>query len=234
MTRTNHLNDSVVFKGVAYILASILIFSGCAQNVIILPPYDQKLRVGDGVKLTVEDGTLHTGRIVYLDRASVVIRTPKQVISENPVRSVRFGTSIPWNEIRKIQVTGVLDSRKKLISNEEIRIKRRTNYRRNYAINFGLLGVATSFLFATRIQANISPTTADLSKHSPGKARLGFWSTWITGTVATAISAYMAGKKLDRMNTIHRIERERALERAVLQKALMDSLLAPTQTQSIR
>ena len=197
-------------------LAVSITLSACAPSVVqIKPPFQKKLRPGDGVKITDRSGTLHSGRIVYLDNKVLVIRTPRQTLSDKPVKSVKFGTSIPWETIAKVRVAGTLDSQRKLISNEEIRINRRTNLRRKLAANVGLLGLATSFLIGSAIQESIAP--ADPANHTGnhGRARFAFWSTVLAGTAASAYVGYRLGWFIDTQGAIERIERSRATSSAV-------------------
>ena len=210
-------SPSYAVKGLALLLCVLLASSGCSRLSVvqIRPPYPEKVHPGDGVKITTEDGTRYSGRVVYVDRAAVVIRTPRQTITKNPVISARYGTTIPWEKVRSIRVAGTLDSRGKLISNEEIRINRRTNLYRKLPINIGLLGLAASFLIAAHVQDNISPTSADapLGRHSRG--RMAFWTIWVGGTLGSVFLGHQVGAHLDRRRAIDRIERDR--------KALIES-----------
>jgi hypothetical protein len=213
------------FKTISLSLAIMLILSSCTSQVVLAPPYSDKLRIGDGVKLVVKDGTIHSGRIVYVDRASVVIRTPKQKNSERPVEVAQFGTTIPWAEVVRVRVTGTLDSQQKLISNEEIRINVRTNNRRNYAINVGLLGMGISFLGGAYIQDRLSPLSSPTrSDHQKGRAV--FWTTLIGGSVASLFLGYKFGQHYDHQLAIDRIDRLR--EKVRLATAVSDSLQRPT------
>ena len=211
MTRCRYLGSNIVPKGLATLLCLALMLPACTREVIqIREPYHEKIRIGDGVKIMTTKGTLYSGRVVYVDRSAVVIRTPRQTISDHPVKKARFGTTIPWQEVRTVKVAGTLDSQRKLISNEEIRVNRRTNIARKWLVNIGLLSIATSFSIAVRVQDDVSPASTDLTRHSQGKARLAFWSTWIGGSLTGAILGYRLGSHLDRKRSIRRIERQRA------------------------
>lgn len=156
--------SSAAHRFAALAVACVFVLTSCASSIVtIRPPYPEKLLEGDGVKITGKDGTLYAGRVIYVDRKVVVLRTPKQTISENPVKTARFATTIPWSEVTKVRVAGVLDRKGRLISNEEIRIKRRTKDWRNYAINIGLLGLVGSFVLGVAIQDAVSPNNTDLS-----------------------------------------------------------------------
>ena len=216
-------SHSQTFSIVCILLAASLAFLGCAVQVVVSQPFHEKLRIGDGIKITVKDGTVHSGRIVYLDRGSVVIRTPKQTKAKSPVEVAIFGTTVPWSEVVRVKVSGTLDSQRKLISNEEIRINRRTNHRRNFGINTGLLGTGLSFLAGAYIQDKISPPTIDVTNFRHEQGRAVFWSTFITGTVASALLGYKWGDHLDRNVAIARIERQRQTAREAL-KASRDTL----------
>ena len=200
-------------------LATLLVFSSCASHVVITKPYNEKLRIGDGVKLTVKDGTIHSGRIAYIDRGSVVIRTPKQKTSESPVQMARFGTTIPWSEVVRVQVSGTLDIQNKLISNEEIRVNRRTNNRRNLGINVGLLGASFSFLTGAYLQDKISPATTNISNYRHSQGRTVFWSTFLLGTLGSLALGYKWGDLQDRKISIARIERQRENVRQAIRRA---------------
>jgi hypothetical protein len=152
---------------------------------VIGKPFHEKLRIGDGIKLTVMDGTIHSGRILYLDRATVVIRTPKQIKAKSPVEVARFGSTIPWNEVALVKVAGTLDNQRKLISNEEIRINRRTNRKRNLGVNMGLLGLGLSFLAGTYLQDRISPPITNVTNFRHQQGRTAFWSILISGSLAS-------------------------------------------------
>ena len=208
-----------IHKIACFFVASLLVFSGCASQVIITKPYHEKLRIGDGIKLTVKDGTVHSGRIVYLDRGSVVIRTPKQKKAQRPVEVARFGSTVPWSEVVRVRVSGTLDNQNKLISNEEIRVNRRTNHRRNLGVNVGLLGSGLSFLLATYLQNKVSPATTDLSSNRHSLGRTAFWSTFILGSLGSLTAGYKAGTHWDSQVSIARIERQRDGIREALRKA---------------
>ncbi len=82
---------SALSRGLALFLCLAITLAGCGHSVIqVRPPYHQKLRIGDGVKITVGDGTLHAGRVVYVDKSIIVIRTPRQTITNHPVKSARW------------------------------------------------------------------------------------------------------------------------------------------------
>ncbi len=196
-------------------LVAALIVSSCAPSIVqIREPYFQKLRPGDGVKIRVKSGTLHAGRVVYLDQKVVVIRTPRQRITDNPVRASRFGTTIPWETIHSLKVAGTLDSRRKLISNEEIRINRKTNLREKLMVNAGLLGLATSFLIGAAIQEHMAPADPNNLTGNHGRARFTFWSVMLGGTAASVVAGRQIGSYLDDRRAIGWIERSRALLRA--------------------
>ncbi len=201
-----------LFKAITCTLCLLLAFSGCAYNTVvqIKAPYAPKVRPGDGVKINTKDGTLHSGRVVYVDRSIVVIRTPKQTDVKHPVESARFGTTVRWDEVETVKVAGTLDSRGALISNEEIRVNRRTSQNRKLFVNIGLLGMTASFLAAVKFQDSISPASTDASFDSHGKGRAAFWSTFIGGTLASALVGYALGVRMDRKVAIQRIERQRA------------------------
>lgn len=194
----------------ALLLAAAIVCSACASSVVqIRPPYAQKLRPGDGVKVTTKKGTLFSGRVLYLDSNVLILRTPRQTITEKPVKTARFGQSIPWETIGTLRVAGTLDSQKKLISNEEIRINRRTNLRQKLMANVGLLGLATSFLIGASIQEHIAPADPDNLVGNHGHARFSFWSTVLLGTAASVGIGYKVGDILDNRQAIDRIERFR-------------------------
>lgn len=221
-----------ITRSFALLLAVALLSMSCAQSIVaIRPPYTGKLRVGDGVKVTDTSGVIHTGRVVFLDRSVIVVRTPKQVITEKPVVEARFATTIRWDDVRKITVAGVLDSEGQLISNEEIRVNLRTNDRRNYAVNIGMLGSAVSFLGAAAIQGAISPADTDLSSDSHGAGRVGFWSAWAAGTALSGYLGWRLGDRQDRRRSIARIERDRQQQLAA---SRLDSLQTEAQRRSGR
>lgn len=222
MANFRQRRSTPAFRALALGLGLMMALSGCGFGSVvqIKPPYPNKLRPGDGVKITVADGTIHSGRVVYVDRSVVVIRTPRQTRLEHPVKSARFGTTIKWEDVRRVKVAGTLDSKGKLVSNEEIRINRRTNHRLKMVANLGLLGSALSFLGGVQIQDSISPASTDLSTHRHGRARFAFWSTWVGGSLASALAGYLWGKQMDRQRAIGRIERQRES----LLKAQLDSI----------
>jgi len=195
----------------ALMLAAVFLFSACASSVVqIREPFKAKLRPGDGVKILGKNGTLYSGRITYLDDRVVILRTPKQTVTNSPVKVAKFGTSIPWETIKSIKVAGTLDSQRKLISNEEIRVNRRTNLRRKLMANVGLLGLATSFLVGSAIQEQIAPADPQNLTGNHGKARFSFWSTVLAGTAASVAGGYKLGQFLDNQKAVERIERFRA------------------------
>ena len=122
-----------------------------------------------------------------------------------------------------------MDSQRKFISSEEIRVNARTKHKRNYLINVGLLGLGLSFLAATWTQDRISPANTDLSIHHPTSARFAFWTILAGGTTGLALLGYSGGAFLDRRLAIERIERQRANNRQT--QAQVDSLLTKTREQ---
>lgn len=222
MHGTNRKRRPAAAEVLAIALAGLIGLQACAHRSIVQvrPPYEQKVSPGDGVKITMRNGTRYAGRVVYADRSVVVIRTPEQVERQKPVKSVKFGETIRWEDVRAVRVAGTLDSQGKLISNEEIRVNRRTNHRRNMVINLGLLGSAVSFLAATAIQDGISPASADVTQDDHGRGRLWFWTTWAAGTAASALLGRQYGHYLDWRASVARIERQRA----VLRASVLDSL----------
>jgi hypothetical protein len=202
--------------------------SGCTHTIVqIRPPYAQKLRAGDGVKITVADGTILSGRVIHVDRMSIVVRTPKQTITENPVKAARFATTIRWADVRTVKVAGTLDSQGKFVSSEEIRVNRRSNYRRNLAINFGLLGLAGSFLVASAIQNAVSPSNTDTSTGNHGLGRFAFWATWGLGTAGSGLAGYQLGHHMDRNRALGRIERQRTAHLDSLQASGTEAIRGP-------
>ncbi|MCZ6636524.1 MAG: hypothetical protein O7G87_24265 [bacterium] len=216
-------------KTLAAALSFLLLFVSCTQNVILRAPFPEKLRIGDGVKIVTQDGTTHSGRIVYLDRAVVVIRTPTQISKKSPVKTEKFGTTILWKDVVQVKAAGTLDSQRKFISSEEIRVNARTRHKRNYLMNVGLLGLGLSFLTATWVQDRISPSNTDLSVHRPTLAQFAFWTTLAGGTAGMALLGYGGGAFLDRRLAMERIERRRAKNRQT--QAQVDSLLTKTREQ---
>ena len=199
----------------ALVLSALIGIQACAHRSVVQvkPPYQQKVRPGDGVKITMMNGTRYAGRVVYVDKSVAVIRTPAQTSEDNPVKSVKLGTTIRWEEVKTVKVAGTLDSQGKLISNEEIRVSRRTNSRLKMVFNVGLLGSFVSFLAATAIQDAVSPASTDPSKDSHGKARFWFWTTWGAGTAASAYLGQQYGRYIDWRRSVDRIERRRASAR---------------------
>ena len=76
--KIKHITSSKFFFFTCLLLIVVLPVVSCTSYVVIAKPYPVKLRVGDGVKLIMRDGTVYSGRAVYLDQGSIVIRTPKQ------------------------------------------------------------------------------------------------------------------------------------------------------------
>lgn len=208
-------------RAVAALLAVAMICSACAPSIVqIKPPYHGKLRPGDGVKVLDKSGVLHSGRIVYLDNDVIVLRTPKQTISNNPVKEAKFGVSMRWDTIKAVKVAGTLDSQRKLISNEEIRVNRRTNLRQKLMANVGVLGLAASFLIGSAIQDRMAPADPANLTGNHGKARFTFWATTLLGTAASVGVGYKVGSMLDDRRAIDRIERARAeLRRKAMETA---------------
>jgi len=215
MMKIKYPSKSKLSISICLLLALTLPFISCASFVVIAPPYPSKLRIGDGVKILMKDGTVYSGRTVYLDQASIVIRTPKQTKTQRPVEVARFGTTIPWTDVATVKVSGTLDSQKKLISNEEIRINHRSNHRRHMLTNIGLLGTTISFLGAAFIQDQIAPISLTGTNSGHAKGRVAFWSTFILGSTTSAILGYKTGQYLDRQVAITRIERFRAQLRQI-------------------
>lgn len=240
--KKNNFAASKPFTLTTLFLVIILPFVSCTSYVVIGKPYTNKLRIGDGIKLILKDGTVYSGRVTYTDVVSVVIRTPKQIKSQSPVEVARFGTTIPWAEVVGVKVSGTLDSQGKLISNEEIRVNHRTNNRRNMLTNVGILGVSLSFLGATLIQDKVSPTNLNGGNESHLKGRVAFWSTFALGSVVSFVAGYKSGQYIDRQAAITRIERLREQLRKAAE-APQDSLqqdqtsfpfTPPLKTQSIQ
>lgn len=213
---------------IAVVLSAALILASCAPTIVqVKRPYHTKVRPGDGVKVLTKDGTTFSGRVTYVDQSLVVIVTPKQVIQRHPVESARFGTSIPWETVHTIRVAGTLDSDGRLISNEEIRVNRKSNLRQKMLINVGLMGLAAGFLAGARIQESIAPADPTNLKGSHGKGRLAFWTT-VLGTSGLGLAGgYKLGSYMDRGRAIDRIERFRARL-----KAHSDSLTANSTQKS--
>ena len=226
MRTARNRSSSPVVKIAAVALCLAVCLQACAHNSVvqIRPPYAQKVQPGDGVKITTLDGTLHSGRVSYTDRSVLVIRTPKQIKTEHPVKSAKFGTTIRWDEVKTVKIAGTLDSRGKLISNEEIRVNRRTNSRRKMALNVGLLGSLASFLIATRVQDGVSPASTDASNDNHGVGRFWFWTTWVAGTAGSTYGGRLLGTHMDWRRSVDRIERQRL----ALRQSLVDSLRAET------
>jgi hypothetical protein len=219
---------------VALVLSALMGLQACAHRSVVQvkPPYPRKVRPGDGVKITMLNGTLYSGRVVYVDKVVTVIRTPEQVSTEKPVKSVRFGTTIRWDEVKTVKVAGTLDSQGQLISNEEVRVNRRTNSGLKMVFNVGLLGSFVSFLAATAIQDAISPASTDLTDDNHDTARFWFWTSWGIGTAASAYLGHQYGQYVDWRRSVDRIERQRAAARL----GTADSLrtLAKTEMDTIK
>ena len=207
-------------KCLIFALCLALILPGCATVVQIQPPFGPKVRPGDGVKVTMKDGTLISGRVTYVDNAVIVVRTPRQTMMVSPVKMGRFGTTIQWVKVRQVKVAGTLDSQGRLISNEEIRVNHRSKNQRIFTINIGLLGTAASFLAGVRVQDSISPASTDLPTHRHNAGRVGFWMIWIGGSLASLASGYLLGDYLDRRKAIERIE----INRLTIFKARLDAI----------
>ena len=202
-------------KPIALALALTLITASCASSVVqIRPPYYEKLRAGDGVKIREKDGTLHAGRVGYLDKKLIVIRTSKQKIANNPVKVTQFGTSIHWETIHSLKVSGTLDSQRKLISNEEMRVHRKTNLKDKLKVNSGLLGLAAGFLIGSAVQDRMAPADPANLTGNHRRARFAFWTVLLGGTAAGVGIGHEVGSILDSQKAINRIERSRAQLRA--------------------
>ena len=204
MRRLHPLNTPLVL-----LLAAAL--SGCASLVQIRPPYEQKLRIGDYVDVTVEGKSLH-GSVAYLDAKGLVIKTGKVMHQYQPVKSYTFTTQLSWAEVRRIRVGGILDRRGKLISDEEIKVNRRTGYRRMLPFNLGLLGFAASFGLGVAIQDRYFPPLGEKPISSLNRGRGMFWMTWMGGTLLSTTGGYFVGRILDRRHAIQRVEKIRAAE----------------------
>jgi hypothetical protein len=181
--------------------------------VQVRPPYERKVRIGDQVHVTVEDKVLH-GRVVYVDRQGLVIRTGKVVHQEHPVKAYTYTTQVAWGDVQRLQVNGVLDRRGRLIGEEEIRVNRRTSYRKSLMFNVGLLGLAASFGLGVMIQDRYFPPLGQkpLSKLNDG--RLAFWLTWVGGTALSAAGGRVVGALIDRRLAVQRVEAIRSAEEA--------------------
>jgi hypothetical protein len=173
------------------------------------------------------DGTIYSGRVTYLDLGSVVIRTPKQTKTKRPVEVAKFGITVPWKDVVGVKVSGTLDSQGKLISNEEIRVNRRTNHSRNMLTNIGLLGLSLSFLGAAYVQDKVTPTSLTGVNSGHIKGRIAFWSTFSLGAAGSAALGLKMGQRMDRGVAITRIERFREQLRK-LAEAKQDSVRLPS------
>ena len=215
--------QSPIVRGIALCLCLAFLLSGCASTVVqIRPPYPKKVRPGDGVKITMKNGITHSGRVTYVDRAIVVLRTPRQTISDNPVKKAKYASTILWSDVNYIKVAGTLDSEGQFISNEEIRVNRRTSLYRKLPVNIGLLGTVVSFLAGLQFQDSISPPSTDPAFSRHNRARMAFWATWIGGSMASLLIGYRLGVHMDRKVTIARIEHKRREFR----NAQFDSLMS--------
>ncbi len=193
------------------LLAAALSVSGCASQVQIRPPYEQKVRIGDNVDVTVGNKTFH-GSVVYLDASGLVMKTGKEVHQYEPVKMYTFTTQLSWAEIQRIRVSGILDRRGKLISEEEIRVNRRTSYRRMLPFNLGLLGCAVSFGLGVAIQDRYFPPLGQKPISKLNEGRAVFRLTWMGGTLLSTAGSYLAGRILDRRHAIQRVEKIRTAE----------------------
>lgn len=151
--------------------------------------------------------------MVYLDQKVIVIRTPKQRIANNPVQVAQFGTTIPWETIHSLKVAGTLDSQRKLISNEEIRVNRKTNLKDKLKVNSGLLGLAAGFLIGSAVQDRMAPADPANLTGNHGRARFAFWTILLGGGAAGVGLGHEVGGRLDIQKAIKRIEHDRALSR---------------------
>ncbi len=210
------------------LMAALLFGTACAPSVVqIRAPYHQKLRPGDGVKIMVKDGTIFSGRVTYVDQAVIVVRTPKQTIQRHPVQSARFGTSIPWETVHRVRVAGTLDKDGALVSNEEIRVNRKSQLNQKMMLNIGLLGAAASFLIGAAVQDNIAPADPNNLVGNHGKARLSFWSILLAGSAASLYGGYKAGDQMDQSRAVDRIERFRARLREEADSLTANSVISP-------
>ena len=203
------------------LLSVCILLTSCGPSIVqIKPPYPSKIRPGDGVKIVLKSCKKVSGRATYVDATVIVIRTPEQRVAENPVKEAQLGTTVAWLEVETVKVAGTLDSTHRLISNEEIRINHRSNHKRNFAVNVGLLGTAAAFLIASGFQDRVSSPFDPKQDHVRG--RTTFWVTWLTGSMAAATGGYYFGRHLDRGKAIQRIERLRA----GLRRSYQDSMQA--------
>jgi len=198
---------------VALLLAVVLTASGCASVVQVRPPYERKVRIGDHVHVTVGDKIIH-GRVVYVDDRGLVVRTGKVVHQEHPVKAYTYTTQVAWGDVQRLRVNGVLDRRGKLIGEEEIRVNRRTGYRRSLMFNVGLLGFAASFGLGVAIQDRYFPPLGQKPISKLNDGRLAFWLTWVGGTALSAAGGRVVGALIDRRRAVERVELIRGAEEA--------------------
>lgn len=203
---------------VALLLAVILAASGCASVVQVRPPYERKIRIGDQVHVTVGEKLLH-GRVVYVDNRGLVIRTGKVVHQKHPVEAYTYTTQVAWSDVQRLQVNGILDRRGRLIGEEEIRVNRRTGYRKSLMLNVGLLGFAASFGLGVVIQDRYFPPMGKKPISRLNDGRLAFWLTWMGGTILGATGGYVIGNLVDRRRAIERVELIRGAEEATQAQA---------------
>ncbi|MSS73217.1 MAG: hypothetical protein EXS64_17275 [Candidatus Latescibacteria bacterium] len=202
---------------ISLLLAVLLAASGCASVVQVRPPYEQKVRIGDQVHVTVGDKILH-GRVVYVDRLGLVIRTGKTVQQQHPVEAYTYTTQLIWGDVKRLQVNGVLDRRGKLIGEEEIRVNTRTGFRKSLMLNVGILGFAASFGLGVLIQDRYFPPLGQKPISRLNVGRLAFWTTWMGGTVLSATGGYVIGNLIDRRRSAERVELIRGAEEGVQAK----------------
>lgn len=206
MCRFHTLNTPI-----ALFLVASLCLPGCASLVQLHPPYDQKIRIGDHVDVTTGD-KMYRGSVVYLDTEGLVIKTGKLVQQHSPVKTYTFTTQVSWSEVRRVRVRGILDRRGKLISDEEIKVNRRTTFRRALPFNIGILGCAASFGLGVFLQDRIFPPLGQKPLSSLNRGRAAFWLTWTGGTLFSTTGAYVVGRVLDRHRAILRVEKVRTAE----------------------
>jgi hypothetical protein len=198
---------------IALLLSALLILTGCTSMVQLRPPYDQKLRIGDRVHITSGDAVIH-GQIVYLDANGVVLRRDKVVSQLHPVTAYQYTAQLSWAEVEKLRVDGILDRRGRLIGEEEIKVNRRTVFRRSLPWNMGLVGFAASFGLGVFLQDRIFPPLGQKPLSRMNQGRLAFWGTWVGGTLASGFGGYRLGRYADRRRAIERVEKIRAKEEA--------------------
>ena len=202
------------FIPLALLLAACLGPIGCASVVQIRPPYEKKVRIGDVVHATVEDKIIH-GSVVYADRKGLVIKTGKTVKQEHPVKAYSFTTQINWSEIQNLQVDGILDPQGKLISEEEIKVNKRTNFRKSLMLNTAIIGFGASFGLGVLIQDQVYPPLGGkpISKLNDGRG--AFWMTWIAGTLISTLGGYAVGGHIDRQRAIDRVVQMRRIDEQI-------------------